>query len=51
MHWPSAWLRERVKSSYSEKQEYETETDGIEMELNMHEPLEGQVFIPGLCTR
>ena len=41
--WPSAWLRDRVKASYSEKQEYETETDGIEMELNMTEPLEGKV--------
>lgn len=40
-----------MKASYSEKQEYETETDGIEMELNMSEPLEGKVFIPAWCTR
>ena len=40
-----------MKAAYSERQEYETETDGIEMEMDMDEPLEGTVFIQAWGTR
>lgn len=38
-------LRDRVKASVSESQEFETEEDGIDMSFDMEAPLEGMVVI------
>lgn len=36
-------LRDRVKATLEEEQEWEQETDGIDLDFNMDQPIEGGV--------
>ena len=42
---PLLSLRDRMKASVSESQEFETEENGIDMSFDMEAPLEGMVII------
>lgn len=42
---PCVWPRDRVKATFSESQDWETEEKGVDMDFNMHEPLEGLIFL------